>query len=290
MKLFFGKIPTKWPLIAILGLTLPMLIACAPARDSTAPASATAIETGTPLQTATATIDWFPATATATAPPQVQATSTPQPLPGLGEQTLADDFSNPSLWLNAKNQGDGGNSIIITNKRLTLAANVSPVFLFTLRPDLLLTSFYAETQAYVNRCEGADAYGLLLRAASRDYAYRFIINCKGETRLERVRGGEVYPLSSWEPSGDIPFAPGQVKLGAWLAGVEMRFFLNDRFQFRVLDPVFKNGSLGMFIDSRSPVGMNIGFENLVISRVDYASPTPTSTPTRTPTPTRTKKP
>jgi hypothetical protein len=290
MKPFLGNILTKWPLILLLGILLPLAAACAPSGESTAPALATVIRTESPLQTPSPTIDWFPATATRTPRPTGLPSATPQLLPGLGPQTFQDTFSDPADWLNAKKQGDGGNSIIVANNRLTLAANIPPVFLFTLRPDLLLTDFYAETQVYVNRCEGSDAYGLLFRASGRDYAYRFILNCKNEARLDRVRDAIVFPLSEWTASGDVPIAPGEVKISIWLAGVEMRFFLNDRFQFSVFDPVFKNGSLGMFIDSASPTGMNIGFENLLIRSVDYASPTPTSTPTRTPTPTRTRNP
>ena len=76
----------------------------------------------------------------------------------------------------------------------------------------------------------------------------------------------------------------------WVAGVELRFFLNGNFQFRVIDPVFHNGTLGLFVNAISPAGMNISFSNLVVHTVSYVSPTPTATPRKTATPTRTPKP
>ena len=98
------------------------------------------------------------------------------------------------------------------------------------------------------------------------------------------------PLQDWVLSGDVPGVPGQVKMGLWAAGVEMRFFLNGRYQFTVIDPVFKNGSLGVYANASSPDGMNIGFSDLTISSVAYVSPTPTATPSKTPLPSRTPRP
>ena len=84
--------------------------------------------------------------------------------------------------------------------------------------------------------------------------------------------------------------PGLVKMGVWASGSEMRFFLNGRYQFSVIDPLFRTGSLGFYVNSVSPDGMNINFSNLVVYSVDYVSPTPSLTPSKTPTPTRTPRP
>jgi hypothetical protein len=244
------------------------------------------LEPGTP----TATIDWFPATATWTPFPTTESSATPQLLPGLGSQVYRDDFSDLKIWSLAKAQSSGGNSIILNSNLLTLAINVPPATLFSLNNDLALTNFYAEMTVSANRCFGADTYGLLFRAASGDYTYRFLLNCMGKVRVEQTRGGRTVPLQDWVLSGDVPGVPGQVKMGLWAAGVEMRFFLNGRYQFTVIDPVFKNGSLGVYANASSPDGMNIGFSDLTISSVAYVSPTPTATPSKTPLPSRTPRP
>jgi hypothetical protein len=220
----------------------------------------------------------------------MEASATAQLLPGLGLQTYRNDFSDLKTWSLAKPQSGGGNSIILDRNLLTLAINVPPATLFSLNNELALTNFYAEVTVSVNRCFGPDTYGLLFRAASGDYTYRFLLNCIGRARVEQARGGRTVPLQDWVPSGDAPGAPGQVKMGIWAAGVEMRFFLNGRYQFTVIDPFFKNGSLGVYANASSPDGMNIGFSDLTINSVAYVSPTPTATPSKTPLPSRTPRP
>ena len=62
-----------------------------------------------------------------------------------------------------------------------------------------------------------------------------------------MRGGVAYPLLDWLSSNDAPIgAPAQVKLGVWAVGREMRFFLNDHYQFSVLDPVFSSRDTRLF--------------------------------------------
>jgi hypothetical protein len=64
----------------------------------------------------------------------------------------------------------------------------------------------------------------------------------------------------------------------------MRFFLNDRYQFTARDPVFRSGTLGVFIVSNSATEETVSFSDLKIYTVSYVSPTPSATPSRTPTP------
>ena len=245
------------------------------------------LEMGSP----TATIIWFPATATWTPFPTIVQAPTIQPFPGLGSVIYQNDFSDLKTWSSARPQGNGSNSIILDRNRLTLAVNSPPAILYSLNNGQPLTNFYAEVTVSVNRCFGQDVYGLLLRAASGAYAYRYVLNCTGQARLEQVRGGSTLPLQAWVPSGDAPpGAPGQVKMEVWASGVEMRFFLNGRYQFSVIDPVFKSGSLGVYANAVSPNGMNISFSDLVVNSVEYVSPTPSVTPTKTATPTRTPRP
>ncbi len=265
------------------------LAACVPASSANAPTpSLPAVATEA---SPTATVIWFPATATWTPFPLNEPSATLQPFPGLGEQVYADDFSDLGNWPNAKPQASGPNSLILDRNRLTLALNISPATLVSLQNGLLLRDFYAEMNISVNRCYGPDTYGMLFRAASEAYAYRFVLNCGGQVRADRIRDGQVFPLQDWLPSGDAPpGAPGEVRLGVWAAGAEMRFFLNGRYQFTVVDPVFKTGTLGAFASASSPDGMNISFSKLTVNSVSYISPTPTATASKTPKPSRTPRP
>jgi hypothetical protein len=280
----FLRINRLW--LLALGLLLLLNAACVPSMEAAPLETATL----TPEIIPTETIVWFPPTATHTPYPTVEPSATTEPLPGMGSSLYTDNFSNPTDWSNARAESQGGNNVLVIGNRLTLSANAAPVTLTSIRTGLILTDFYAQTNVNLNRCEGRDTYGLYFRAATEAYTYRFTLTCDGQMRVERVRGGEVYPLSDWDTSGDLPRgAPGQVKIGVWLAGTEMRFFLNDRYQFTVLDQVFRSGSIGYFVRVRSQVGLNVSFSDLRINAVSYVSPTPTVTPSNTPPPSRTPR-
>lgn len=253
-------------------------------NPETVPAPTTTVEPS-------ATIAWFPATATWTPMPTFVPSATPNFFPGLGPQTYTDNFEKLGTWTGATSESSGDNSIILNRSRLTLAVNNSPAMLFSLNNNLTVSNFFAEVNITVNRCSGKDTYGMLYRAGSGAYAYRFLLNCSGEAKVEQAREGLNLAIQDWVPSGDVPLgAPGSVKMSVWNAGSEMRFFLNGRYQFTVFDPVYKHGGVGVFVNAVSAEGMNISFSELKIFSVDYVSPTPTATATRTATPTRTPRP
>jgi hypothetical protein len=292
------QLPGKMRRITILLLAVSYILsACSPAAGPLPIDEGQITPSGLPnidnQPTSTATINWFPATATWTPFPTIQPSATVQPLPGLGAQVFSEDFSALQAWTLAKPAGSGGNSIIMDRNRLTLAINVPPASLASLNTgnDLALTNFYAEMTITINRCSGDDDYGMLFRAGSEAFAYRFLVNCGGKARVERVRDSTTFPLQEWLPSGDAPLgAPGQVRMGVWASGVELRFFLNGRYQFTVIDPIFKSGTLGVYASAISPDGLNVSFSDLTVKSVDYVSPTPSPTPSKTPTPTRTPRP
>ena len=72
----------------------------------------------------------------------------------------------------------------------------------------------------------------------------------------------------------------------------MRFYLNDRYQFTVVDTRLKEaGSIGVFAETAPEnSAMTVTFSDLVVQSVGYVSPTPTPTVTKTPVPTSTKVP
>lgn len=271
------------------GLVLAILLAaCAPAPGPTeqaTPSLPPVIEASP-----SATIEWFPATATPTPITAYIPENIKQPPPGIGSLVLRDDFSDPANWANALASGTGGNSIILDRNRLTFAINVPPARLASLRQGLLLANFHAEVTARLNRCLPGDLYGLYFRAANESSAYRFLLNCQGQARVERIRDGTASPLLDWEASGDAPpGAPGEVKIGVWAAGSELRFYLNDNLQFTVLDGQLGAGTLGLYANSGGQ-GMNVSFSDLAVYEVAYVSPTPTATASRTPPPSRTPRP
>lgn len=263
-------------LSASLFAVTQVLSACSGLPPAPAPT-----DSPTPLATSTPTIVWFPATNTPTPFPTPILLPTEEARPGLGEPFLSDSFDDASIWTTASANSA---SAVVERSRITLTAH--PKFsILSLRTEPVLTDFYTEITVRLSLCRSADAYGLLFRAMSSVDYYRFAVNCSGQARPERIRNGELIPLGDWLPSGDAPAgAPGEVRLGVWASGGEMRFFLNDRYQFTARDPVFRSGTLGVFIVSNSATEETVSFSDLKIYTVSYVSPTPSATPSRTPTP------
>ena len=207
----------------------------------------------------------------------------------MGDLIFSDSFDDSELW-NTASSAEA--SAMLTRNRLVLSIIApGPLSITSLRSQPALGDFYVEAAADISLCSGKDQYGMLYRAAgSADY-YRFVLNCSGQERLERVRGGVAYSVHDWLTSNDVPSgAPAQVKLGVWAVGREMRFFLNDNYQFSTIDPVFSNGSFGFYIYANGKSPVTVSFSDLSVYSVSYILPTPSPLPSWTPVPGGTLKP
>lgn len=222
--------------------------------------------TPTPLQTPTPV--WFPPTATPT--PQRIRTQLPTPemLIGLGGVLTTDDFSRSSTWDTASS--DQG-SASISRERLTLAVQPG-VYLISLQRNIVAGDFYAEITARPSLCRGDDEYGFLARANAVTY-YRFSLTCNGRIHAERISLKERHDLHEPVMSGDVPpGAPGEVRIGVWAAGSELRLFLNGRFQFSISDHNLSSGTVGVFVRAAGDTPVTVTFSDLVLRSVDYVPP------------------
>ena len=144
-----------------------------------------------------------------------------------------------------------------------------------------------EATVTLSLCGSKNQFGMVFRAAPGDNFYRFVVSCNGQTRLERSISGSRLPLLDWLSSGDAPIAaPAEVKIGVWAVGGEMRFFLNDHFQFSLSDPVFTSGTIGFFVFANGQTPVTVSFTGLSVFSVHYIPPTftPAPSPTSTPNP------
>lgn len=234
-------------------------------------------------ETPTATIVWFPPTNTPKIFPTRTILSTPEQRPGLGELLFTDSFDQPDLW--STSVASSARAIVGRN-RLTLSiSGPGPVSITSLRSQPTLGDFYAEATVTLSLCGGKDQFGMIFRAAPGDNYYRFAVRCDGQARLERSLSGSNSPLLDWQSSGDAPSAaPAEVTLGVWAMGSEMRFFLNDNYQFTARDPVLHEGTLGFFTYASGATPITASFSDLAVYSVYYTSPTPSPTSSRTPIP------
>lgn len=226
----------------------------------------------TPLQTTTPI--WFPATATVT--PQIVRTqpATPEMLVGLDSILATDDFSDTATWdTAASDQG----SASISRDRLTLAVQPG-VYMISLQRNIIAGDFFAEITARPSLCRGEDEYGFLVRANAITY-YRFSLTCDGQVHAERISLKERHELFEAVISGDVPLgAPGEVRIGVWAAGSELRLFLNGRFQFSFTDSNLSAGSMGVFAHATGETPLTVTFSDLVVRTVNYILPTHTPIP------------
>ena len=272
IKMVFKRTPGLFLLVA-LGVIF-LLSSCAPTTIVEEP---TLQPTSTPENTATPTIVWFPPTSTPTILPTRVITPTPIMNTGIGEILYSDLLADSTGWETGQNNigaiayDDGG---------LTLAVSAPTSTLTSLRTDVILNNFYLEVTAKPNLCRDEDAYGVMVRSNSRFNTYRFVIACNGMIRVERLKNGEVVLLQNWKRSGQLPFgAPLSVRLGIWAYGKELRFFINDVYQFSTTDPVWSSGQVGFFARSNDETAVSVSFTEFEVRQINSqnsVAPTATS--------------
>lgn len=259
--------------VATSGLlaTLFLMTSCS-ALDANLAPSILVVQTETPFPSPT--FAWFPASATPTPQVFITQAATPERRPGLGDVFLTDKISEPSLWDTAASDEA---SAEIARNRLNLAVQ-SQVYMTSLRHDLILNNFYAEITAHPGLCRAEDTYGFLVRANAVAY-YRFSLSCHGMAGVERVSGPKRQVLQSLTPSADVPpGAPGEVRIGVWAVGTEMRLFLNGHYQFSVTDANYATGTVGVFVKSAGSTAAAVSFSDLSVQEVTYRPPTRTPQP------------
>jgi hypothetical protein len=244
-------------------LIILTMSACAPAAPSLPLLEATPTPTATP--TATATIVWFPPTATPTRFPTPVVTPTVDYHPGIGEIIFGDNFSEPGSWVLGKTSSG---SAALGKNELSLVISEPGAYEYTVRAEPILTDFYAEITANPTLCRGLDEYGLLVRYNSPVDFYRFSLSCDGQVRLDRLVSGKASSPQPWTQSGSVPpGAPSFSRLAVWASGNEIRFFINDQYQFSVNDPLLLKGSLGLFARSAGEMAVTVNFSDLVVKEL-----------------------
>ena len=238
-----------------------------------------------PTFTSTATINWFPATNTPTPLSTQQATPTTVLLPGLGSIILEDSFSRADQWdISVYIAGQG----IVGSDQLTLSIpdGSEGASITALLQGFQTSNYFIRVKVNLSLCKDRDQVGFLFRASSPQDFYRFSITCSGETRFERVVGGQSFVIRNWAFSPDAPLgAPGVVNLAVSVSGQDMEFFLDDRFQFSIQDGILSEGGLGFFLRASSDSPVNVNFCELEAFQViPEVGSTPQSTTTIQSTP------
>ncbi len=148
----------------------------------------------------------------------------------------------------------------------------------SLRRDINLGNFYAEITARIGLCRAEDSYGIIIRDIGNSF-YRFVLSCDRMIHVERVKSSTRLIIFNPVTSGDVPpGAPGEVQIGIWAVGSEMRLFLNGRYQFSVSEKTFPSGAFGVFAQSKGDTPVTVTFSDLKVYDVNYSAPTQTPSP------------
>jgi hypothetical protein len=245
----------KWAILLICVIAI-LLTSCSP--PTLIPPTPT--DTPNPTETPTPTVVWFPPTPTKTTVPRSEPTATVEMQPGIGEIIFEDDFSSSGAWqLGTNTKG----TIALGVDELTIAVVEPRAYLSSIRNEPTVGDFYAEITASPSLCAGLDEYGLLFRVRSQGDFYRFSLSCDGQIRLDRVVSGTGGSPQPWLISASVPRgAPSISRLGVWAVGKELRFFVNDEFQFAVSDSYHGSGLLGVFARSAGENAITVSFSDL----------------------------
>ena len=258
------------------GIFLLGLAACAiqPVENA-----ARVTDTPTATLTPTRTPVWFPPTETPTPIPTATPVPTLDMRPGVGEVVAKDDFTGNN-WKTGESEAG---RITLSRGELTLAVTAERGVLTSLRNGVLPGEGYLEITLQASLCRPEDVYGVLVRAASPRDGYRLLFNCGGFLRAERLKDGKIALLQDWTPVAGLPSGLLPARLGVWMAGQELRLFVNDVYQFSVRDPVWTEGSIGVYARAAGSSPLTVTFTALEVRALD-ASRIPTATPIPSPTP------
>jgi hypothetical protein len=219
-----------------------------------------------PTVTATPTVIWFPPTATPTPFPSPVVTPTMDMRPDLGRIIFEDDFSDPNAWSLSQSQTG---SVALGKNELTIAIGEKNAYLYSIREEPIFTDFYLEITAEPSLCRDQDEYGILFRVSPNIDYYRFSLSCNGQVRLDRVSQGQASSPQPWMMSGSVPpGAPSSSRLGITANGPEMSFFVNDRYQFSIHDPLLVSGGVGVFARSANNMAVTVNFSNLIVYQIN----------------------
>lgn len=252
-------------------LTLLLLAGCAeiriqPIQDTPTPVTPTATEIPTSTPVPTNTIVWFPPTAT----PRPMRTPTLVPtvdqLPRLGSLLYADDFSDDKNWQTFRSPL--GNAVIANNE-ITLAIQKADSGIASYSSLPQMGDYYLSMNVSLSLCSwNGDWYAVAFRVENSENQYRWVFNCLGQTRVERIYRGRIYVIKDWEINGVIkPAAPQKFSIGIAAQGSNLRFYANDALQIEVEDTAFLTGGYGLVAASDGYSPLTVSFSNFKLTEI-----------------------
>ena len=237
-----------------------------PIVDTPTPVTPTVTETPTPTLVPTNTVNWFPPTST----PRPMNTPTPYPtvyeLPELGGVIFSDNFASDENWQTYRSAM--GNAVI-SNHELTLSLQKTGSSIASYSSIPQLGDYYLSMNVSLSLCsDPSDWYGIAFRVNDAENTYRWLFNCLGETRVDRLYQGRAYVMSDWDINGAIkPYAPQKFSIGIAAQGPYLRFYANNILLKEVEDAQYPTGGYGVLASSRGVLPLTVSFSDFKLTGI-----------------------
>lgn len=247
---------------------LAVLSGCGTIRiQSLTTATPTATDTPVPptrTPVPTETIVWFPPTSTPRPLNTPTAFPTVNALPKLGKVLIKESFTDDSSWQTFRSSS--GNAVI-SDGFLTLAIpdSASEIISFSSLPQY--GDYFLSLDVDLSICGYyKDTYSLYFRVMDSNNYYRWVFNCQGETRVERVLRGKTYILKDWTVNGVLRLsAPQKFRIGVEANGDKLSFFANDTLLYELSDGYITAGGYGLGASSEGYTALSVTFSDFRLS-------------------------
>ncbi len=180
----------------------------------------------------------------------VDSTPSPaDPVDRLGDPDFVDTFDNGDNWFLGK---DAYIDMKVSNGNLVLIGlSQTSGWRMTNRS---IKDGYIQLIGKMVECEGADAYGLMVRVpnvTTGNSGYLFGITCDGKYGLRKWNGEKMLTLINWKSNDVIKKGSNQTnRLGISLIGNEIELYVNGKLVGTAIDKDFRQGGFGLFISAR----------------------------------------
>ena len=239
-----------------------LLTAC---QESTPPTSLPTLTL--PIQSPTATRDWFPRTATPEYSPvpmdsASQSAVTAELVPPAPGKVLIEDPLRADQWYLL---APTGGRVSLQERFLSMAADRQKLNFEANSKLILPPQFFLLLKVEISTCAPDDYYSLSFWKGSNLGTYVLDFNCQGQMRLRNLQESGSKLLYDWTGVRKLaPLPPTNNLIGVWAIADRVDIFANGQFQYEILTKTSNGGGFGLGFSTTGTGLSSISFSQLGI--------------------------
>lgn len=220
-----------------------------------------------PVESPSATRDWFPRTATPEYTPIPRETSPQNSInvdvapPAPGKPLIEDPLRTDQWYLSTPTGGrmalqDGVLSVAANNQKLNFEANSKLI---------LPPQFFLQLNVELSTCAPDDYYSLSFWKGSNLGTYVLDFNCQGQMRLRNLQESGAKLLRDWTGVRKLaPLPPTNNLIGIWAIADRVDIFANGQFQYEINTKTSNGGGFGVGFSTTGAGLSSLNFSQLGI--------------------------